>query len=330
MPGFWNLQNEVDSWEKSMLPTDKQARKERPVARGVLDYFPDAIAAVANVSYVGNTQHNPGEEMHWAREKSKDNADCIARHLMERGTLDDDGLRHSAKVAWRALAMLQLELEAAQNLDFDDSNISVGGLAVELGFYKAPKFDHDHPPVGYAHCTRESGHTGPCALPFDHTPDLAEHTHKANQWLEGQAKKAEMLKAELKNAHNPNWGMQVYISGPMRGYADNNFEAFDQAEARLRNVGYYIINPANMDRADKEPKTQIDYAKRDTEALNRCTHIAMLPGWERSRGALAEFFYARWIGLKALDAETGEPLDTYSRHDICLAMNQYLNGMEAE
>ncbi len=95
------------------LPTDKQARKERPVARGVLDYFPDAIAEVANVSYVGNEQHNPGQPMHWARGKSTDHADCIARHLMERGTIDDDGLRHSAKAAWRALALLQEELEAA-------------------------------------------------------------------------------------------------------------------------------------------------------------------------------------------------------------------------
>lgn len=87
-------------------------RKAFPVARGVLDYFPDAIMAVANVSFVSNEQHNPGEPMHWAREKSNDHADCIGRHLIQRGKLDEDGLRHTAKVAWRALALLQLELEA--------------------------------------------------------------------------------------------------------------------------------------------------------------------------------------------------------------------------
>jgi len=43
-----------------ILPTDKQVRKETPIARGVLDYFPLAIAEVARVSYVGNQQHNPG------------------------------------------------------------------------------------------------------------------------------------------------------------------------------------------------------------------------------------------------------------------------------
>ena len=99
--------------DKISLPTDKAERKTMPIARGVLDYFPLAIAAVAQVSYRGNQQHNPGEELHWAREKSMDHADCIARHLIERGGIDDDGGRHSAKMAWRALALLELELEEA-------------------------------------------------------------------------------------------------------------------------------------------------------------------------------------------------------------------------
>jgi hypothetical protein len=97
--------------EKPALPPGPIARKAIPVVTGVLDYFPDAIAAVAEVSRVGNEQHNPGEPMHWARGKSMDQADCIGRHLIDRGKLDVDGLRHSAKVAWRALALLQLEIE---------------------------------------------------------------------------------------------------------------------------------------------------------------------------------------------------------------------------
>ena len=101
-----------------MLSTNKKDRKERPVASGVLAYFPDAIAEVAHVSYVGNKQHNgPDAPMTWTRNKSTDHADCVARHLIERGTIDDDGLRHSAKVAWRALAMLQIELEAVPTTD---------------------------------------------------------------------------------------------------------------------------------------------------------------------------------------------------------------------
>jgi hypothetical protein len=95
------------------LPTSSAARKNVPMVRGCLDYFPAALAAVAEVSRVGNEQHNPGEEMHHARGKSTDHADCIVRHLMDRGSLDGDGQRHMAKVAWRALALLQEELEAA-------------------------------------------------------------------------------------------------------------------------------------------------------------------------------------------------------------------------
>ena len=96
------------------LPSNAADRKKVPITTGVLDYFPDAIAAVAEVSRIGNDQHNPGEPLHWAREKSTDHENCIARHLIERGTLDVDGARHSAKMAWRALALLQLEIENAQ------------------------------------------------------------------------------------------------------------------------------------------------------------------------------------------------------------------------
>jgi hypothetical protein len=95
------------------LPTDAADRKNIPLARGLLDYFPSALAEVARVSKIGNDQHNPGQEMHHARGKSTDHADCLLRHLMERGVIDTDGVTHTAKVAWRALAMLQEELEAA-------------------------------------------------------------------------------------------------------------------------------------------------------------------------------------------------------------------------
>jgi hypothetical protein len=87
-------------------------RKARPLWSGVLRYFPDALLEVARVSAAGNEQHNPGEPLHWDRRKSTDEADALARHLLQAGELDADGLRHSAKVAWRALAMLQKELEA--------------------------------------------------------------------------------------------------------------------------------------------------------------------------------------------------------------------------
>lgn len=93
------------------LPSDPNARNEYPMADGLLYYFPAALAEVARVSKVGNDQHNPGQPMHWARGKSTDHANKIIRHQLEAGTIDKDGTRHSAKVAWRALAQLQEELE---------------------------------------------------------------------------------------------------------------------------------------------------------------------------------------------------------------------------
>ncbi len=93
------------------LPSDAQARKAIPLATGLLDYFPSALVAVAALSAKGNDQHNPGQPLHWDRAKSGDEADALMRHLMQRGTADTDGVLHAVKVAWRALAMAQKELE---------------------------------------------------------------------------------------------------------------------------------------------------------------------------------------------------------------------------
>ena len=86
-------------------------RKQTPIYSGVLKYFPDAIREVARCSYAGNEQHNPNTPLHWDRSKSGDELDALTRHLLEAGTIDSDGIRHSAKVAWRALANLQKEIE---------------------------------------------------------------------------------------------------------------------------------------------------------------------------------------------------------------------------
>jgi hypothetical protein len=94
------------------LPTDAQERKDTPVFSGVLKYFPKALAEVARVSKAGNDQHNPGTPLHWDRSKSGDELDALTRHLLEAGLIDSDGIRHSAKLAWRALANLEKELEA--------------------------------------------------------------------------------------------------------------------------------------------------------------------------------------------------------------------------
>lgn len=93
------------------LPTGRDERKAIPLASGLFDYFPHALASVAALSKVGNDQHNPGKPLHWSREKSSDHADTLLRHQLERGKRDTDKVRHATKVAWRALAQLQIEIE---------------------------------------------------------------------------------------------------------------------------------------------------------------------------------------------------------------------------
>lgn len=100
---------------KRVIDADSATRKTFPMAAGLLDYFPDALAEVSRISYLGNVKHSPGEPMHHARGKSMDHADCIIRHLVGRGGFDGE-LRESAALAWRALALLQEELEAELRL----------------------------------------------------------------------------------------------------------------------------------------------------------------------------------------------------------------------
>lgn len=101
--------NSVGKYEGMGVLTESQLRKETPIWSGVIRYFPDALAAVARLSKKGNDKHNPGEPLHWARDKSTDHGDCIVRHQMEPEAIDaETGELHACAVAWRALAQLQL------------------------------------------------------------------------------------------------------------------------------------------------------------------------------------------------------------------------------
>lgn len=101
----------------TLLPNmSSEKRKQYPLVSGCLDYFPDALLAVAHISYIGNQKHNPGQPIHWNRGKSQDEMDALGRHITERGEFDMDGALVDAQVAWRALANLQKTLEKMYNL----------------------------------------------------------------------------------------------------------------------------------------------------------------------------------------------------------------------
>ena len=88
-------------------------RKKMPVYSGVIKYFPNAIKYVSMVSQAGNDQHHPDKPLHWDKDKSSDHTDALARHLIDHSyePMDDDGMLHLGKVAWRALAALEMYIE---------------------------------------------------------------------------------------------------------------------------------------------------------------------------------------------------------------------------
>lgn len=93
----------TNSTRATILPFDAAARKTFPLYSGCLAYFPDALAVVAHVSFMGNEQHHPGTELHWDKSKSADEPDALLRHLSE---------QEWDAAAWRALAHLQRKLDA--------------------------------------------------------------------------------------------------------------------------------------------------------------------------------------------------------------------------
>lgn len=302
------------------LPSDKTDRKHRPIARGCLDYFPHAIAEVAHLSFVANEQHNPGEPMHWAREKSADHADCIVRHLIDRGDTDTDGMRHSAKAAWRALAMLQLELEDAG----EANETRYPEAPVELVAEPESVYNQDVEPSTGRSVTWLKQELMALGCPFDTAAYIAVGSTFARPPV------------------TPLHSRVFYIAGPMRGYKRFNFPAFDTVVDDLYARGFDAISPADIDRAvgvDEfkddhdsygDPETVRQFVLRDVFALfwlhkNDPEHnsVIMLDGWEQSTGATAEFFLARWLGLPILTPDL-KPLTSFNLSKLGTAMSSFL------
>ena len=108
--GFNKSVNDIEVEAEVVKPTDKATdRKATPVFSWVLKYFPNALKEVSKCSQAGNNQHHPDKPLHWDMDKSKDEYDALTRHLIDHtiNPIDDDGMLHLTKVAWRALAGLE-------------------------------------------------------------------------------------------------------------------------------------------------------------------------------------------------------------------------------
>lgn len=330
------------------LPTDSKVRKEIPVTTGVFDYFPNALAEVAKISYYGNQKHNPGQPLHWSRGKSNDHPDCIGRHLLERGSFDENGLRHSAMLAWRALANLQIELE---------EEAKAGKTVVVFSADQATTVEKMlaiMPPVDLNQVTfiqmPESGEQLPePTLPILELPEVGTINVRDNdlemiECIGATPKVAKQVVGGI--TYRPDYDISgeekySYVAGPMRGYEQFNFPAFDATRDVLIQNGWNVISPADIDRAAGDTNADTgavadmrDYVIRDFFVLFFLSYvnggsISMLPAWEKSTGAVAEFFLARWLGLKVRD-QFGVRLKSENVNyiDLNASIEKFLNAQQ--
>lgn len=101
----------------------------------------------------------------------------------------------------------------------------------------------------------------------------------------------------------------VYLAGPMTGIEDFNYPAFDAAEAAWKARGWLVESPTKAGRDWGYNKPYHWYVRAGIQQLLRANAIAMLPGWQKSRGAKLEYLLAQAFGFPVYDAITFEPLD---------------------
>lgn len=105
----------------------------------------------------------------------------------------------------------------------------------------------------------------------------------------------------------------IYISGPMSGISDFNFPEFNRVATELREKGYEVINPAEIE----QPVLQwSDCMRNDIAELVKAGTIALLKGWENSAGSGMEITLSSALGIEIIDAYTLEPMDIDVTVDI--------------
>lgn len=115
-------------------------------------------------------------------------------------------------------------------------------------------------------------------------------------------------------------GKRIYVAGGMRGYQFYHHDAFDSAAKRLREFGYEVINPAEIDRRGGLDPYRLpcdhdwntipagfdlnETIRRDIDAVLDVDGVAVLDGWNKSKGASAEAAVAAWRGIPVFPVET--------------------------
>lgn len=98
----------------------------------------------------------------------------------------------------------------------------------------------------------------------------------------------------------------VYVAGPMSGKPQLNFPAFRRAAQRLRDAGYEVVSPVELDEEDGlDPDVDdvlpgtwewVRCLMRDLEVVHEVDAVVVLPGYTKSRGAYMEANLAMMLG----------------------------------
>lgn len=92
--------------------------------------------------------------------------------------------------------------------------------------------------------------------------------------------------------------MRVYLAGPMTGYAEFNYPAFEAAASWLRAEGYEVVSPHEVNPPDVGFDHPWDwYMRRDIAALMDVEAVVVLDGWQQSKGASLETYIARVLDM---------------------------------
>lgn len=95
--------------------------------------------------------------------------------------------------------------------------------------------------------------------------------------------------------------LRIYIAGPMTGYPNWNFPAFDAAAKQIREAGFEAASPAEL--FDHTDRPWLFYMRAALTQMLTCDAVFALRGWRASRGAAIEIELARQLGLAVLEQE---------------------------
>lgn len=135
---------------------------------------------------------------------------------------------------------------------------------------------------------------------------LAEDLLKPDQFghsVTTEVRAAARLALSMPIANADSTALRVYLSGPMTGLPQFNFPAFTEEAAKLRDLGFDVVNPAEIN-----PDTTMPWhlcMRADIRALCDCDAVALMTGWHRSQGAALELHVGQRMGLDV--AHTDQP-----------------------